>query len=93
MPDNVLLSALHNLLHKNSISSMGVMERKGISKPNLEAAFKGHGDDEDSVAALFEEMSTMEFEKPDLRKVRREIGRDKELFDMVSKLSEDHHLQ
>ena len=94
MPDNILLSALHNLLHKNSVSSMGFMDRKGITKPDLEAAFKGHGDEEDSVAALFKDMSTMEFEKPDLRKVRREVGRDKELFDMVTKLSEDtHYLQ
>ena len=39
------------------------------------------------MAALFEEMSEMEFEKPNLREVRRNIGRDKELFDMVTGLS------
>ena len=29
----------------------------------------------------------MEFEKPDLRSVKRNIGRDQELFDMVTALA------
>ena len=93
MPDNLLLSALHNLLNKNSISSMGPVDRKGITSPDFEKAFLGDGDDKNEVAALYEDMSTMEFEKPDLRTIKKQIGRDKELFDMVTKLADPHFLQ
>ena len=33
----------------------------------------------------------MEFEKPDLREVRRNIGRDQGLFDMVMALAEENN--
>ena len=80
MPDNMLLSAIHNLLHKNSLASMGEQKHKGIMNPDFEYAFMRSDDPEndemDSVAELFEDMSAMEFEKPDLRKARKNIGRD-----------------
>mmetsp|Transcript_23375 Transcript_23375/g.31319 ORF Transcript_23375/g.31319 Transcript_23375/m.31319 type:complete len:98 (+) Transcript_23375:399-692(+) len=79
--DNIILSGLHNFLHKNSLSSMGRMKRKGISQPDFEKAFEGH---DDKVRDLFSELSEMEFEKPDLRKARRNVGRDADLFGMIT---------
>lgn len=94
MADNLILRGIHNLLHRNSIASMQQNDMKGISKIDLDGAFLGGSDDEDgSVAELFEELSTMEFEKPNLREVRRNIGRDKDLFDMVTNLAGPHLLQ
>ena len=82
VPDTMLLAAVHNIMHKNSLSSMHDMKHKGITNPDFEAAFLGGADDE-NIAELFEEMSEMEFEKPDLRAVKRNIGRDPELFEML----------
>ena len=87
-PDNLLLSAIHNLLHKNSISSMGKQKHKGISQPDFEKAFSGRTGVGDGVAELFNELSEIEFEKPDLRKVKRNIGRDDELFGMLTSLAD-----
>ena len=91
MPDNLMLAAVHNLLHKNSLSSMGEQKHKGITNPDFDAAFRRveGDDDEDDVAALFEEMSEMEFEKPNLREVRKNIGRDPELFSMLTALVDE----
>ena len=40
-PDNMLLSAVHNLLSKNSLASMGGQNHKGISEADFDAAFVG----------------------------------------------------
>ena len=69
-PDNVILATMHNLLHKNSLAQAAAeSDRKGIIKPDFEAAFRNDAgyDDGDEVAELFEDLTTMEFEKPDLR--------------------------
>ena len=84
-PDNLLLAGIHNFLHKNSLRSMGKLKKKGISDPDFEKAFEGH---DDSVRELFSDLSEVEFEKPDLRKARREIGRDNELFGMITNLAD-----
>ena len=78
-PDNMLLATMHNLLHKNSLASAAAeSEHKGISKPDFEAAFRNDAgyEDTEEVAQLFDDLTTMQFEKPDLRKVRSRIGRD-----------------
>ena len=67
-------------------------KHKGITDPDFEASFRrqeGEEDEDiDEVTELFEDLTGMEFERPDLRKVKSTIGRDPELFDMLTKLSE-----
>ena len=88
----MLLSAIHNLLHKNSIAKLGDEKKKGITNPDFEKAFAGRGDVDDNVGELFSELGEIEFEKPDLRKVKRNLGRDTELFGMMTSLvPSDHH--
>ena len=57
MADNLILRGIHNLLHKNSITSMHEMDKKGITKMDLDGAFLGGVSEDDSVAELFEELS------------------------------------
>ena len=89
-PDNFLLSAVHSFMHKNTFASMGRTKRKGIADLDLEQAFheKHKDSDDESVASLFSELSEIEFEKPDLRSQKRNIGRDNELFGMITQLAE-----
>ncbi len=89
----MLLSAIHNLLSKNSIAKLGDEKKKGITNPDFEKAFAGRDGVDDNVGELFSELGEIEFENPDLRKVKRELGRDKELFGMLTSLvpHEDHH--
>ena len=86
-PDNILLSAVHSFIHKNSLSSMGIKKHKGISNPDLERAFREKHEDDDEtngVAELFKDLGEIEFVKPDLRKAKRNVGRDIELFGMIT---------
>ena len=77
MPDNLLLAGIHNLLSKNSFKAMGEQKHKGITNPDFDRAFLGKAEGEDeNVAELFEELGEMEFEKPDLREMQRNLGRD-----------------
>ena len=47
VPDNLMLAAIHNLLHKNSLASMNRdIKRKGISNVDIETTFMPYMDEE-----------------------------------------------
>ena len=65
---------------------MGKMKHRGIAEIDLEQAFKEKHDesDDETVSELFNDLMEIEFVKPDLRAARRNIGRDDELFSMIT---------
>jgi len=90
-PDFPLLKVAHNFIAKNSLSSQG-LNPKGISKPDFEKAFSSeHFSGEDgSVNEMITQLTEFEFEMPNLRDLRKNVGKDPELFGMVTALAQPH---
>ena len=84
-----MLKGIHNFLHKNSIAALGPKKMKGISNPDFNKViqgnqFSGSVDQAESVDEMMNQMTSMDFERPDMRKYRRNVGKDEDLFGMIT---------